>query len=368
MNLRKKPVYLYEDEPVKKKPKPKLSWTQEAAPKPLTEEILPDSTPTDPPSIPLEDFPFKTRKEIREEQKQQKKAKKAKPPKVKKEKPPKAPRQTRITKRGMLGMASIFCALLVAFVLSPMVTKMVNEETAVVVRTKQAIPKGSMLEASSFQTVTVPARGLSKHAVTDINSITGKYAAVDIPAEDTMLVSKVSDSIPFPDSYLYELPEGKQAMSVRIKTFESGLSGKLIAGDIVSAYATLDNEEAKETYLAAAPLELRYVPILSVTTETGSDYDKQAAGVKEEELPLTVELLVNERQAQALAGLNQNSNIHLALVCRGNPEYMQDLLNAQKQILAQLEEAEQAQAEEEEAAEEKSDTEAEEAQEVEAVE
>ncbi len=338
-------------------------------PAPTREETASDSTPTDPPSIPLGNFPIKTRKEVREEQKQQKKAKKAKPPKVKKEKPPKAPRQSRITKRGMLGMASIFCALLVAFVLSPLVTRMANEETAVVVRTKQAISKGSLLEASSFQTVTVPARGLSKNAVTDISSITGKYAAVDIPAEDTMLVSKVSDSIPFPDSYLYELPAGKQAMSVRIKTFESGLSGKLLKDDIVSVYASLDNEEAKETYLAAAPLELRYVPILSVTTETGSDYDKQAAGDKEEELPLTVELLVTERQAQALAGLNQNSNIHLALVCRGNPEYMKYLLEAQEQVLAELEKAEQAQAEEEEAAEEEHSPEVEEeAQEVEAVE
>ncbi len=42
MNLRKKPVYLYEDEPVKKKPKPKLSWTQEAAPKPSREDATPD--------------------------------------------------------------------------------------------------------------------------------------------------------------------------------------------------------------------------------------------------------------------------------------------------------------------------------------
>jgi pilus assembly protein CpaB len=367
MNLRKKPVYLYEDEPVKRKPKPKLSWAREAATKPLPEEGSPDSTPADPPSIPLEDFPFKTRKEIAEEQKQQKKAKKAKPPKVKKEKPPKAPRQSRITKRGVLGMASIFCALLVAFVLSPLVTKMANEEMTLAVYTKYPISKGALLQASDFQTVTVPVRGLSQNAVTDIESITGKYAAVDIPAEDIMLTSKVSDRIPFPDSYLYELPQGKQAMSVRIKTFESGLSGKLIPGDIVSVYASLDNEEAKETYLAAAPLELRYVPILSVTTETGSDYNKQAAADKEEELPLTVELLVTERQAQALAGLNQNSNIHLALVCRGNPEYMEHLLEAQKQILAELEEAERAQAEEE-VAEEESNTEAEEVQEVEAVE
>ena len=345
MNLRKKPVYTYEDQPVKKKPMPKLEWAKEhSVDSPQRQPDHSDSTPTNPPQIPLEDIPFKSRKEWQEEKKQTKKDKKKKSPKIKKEKPPKRPGQSRITKRGVLGGVSIFLALLVAFVLSPLVTKMANEETAIVVRTRQAIPKGTLLEESQFQQVTIPARGLSKNTVTEIDSITGKYAAVDIPAEDTMLMSKVSDNIPFPDSYLYELPEGKQAMSIRLKTFESGLSGKLIPGDIVSVYASLDSEEAKETYLATAPPELRYVSILSVTTETGADYDKQAEK-NEEELPLTVELLVTDRQAQALAGLNQESTIHLALVCRGNPEYMEQLLEAQKQILTELEEAEQQQAE-----------------------
>lgn len=85
---------------------------------------------------------------------------------------------------------------------------------------------------------------------------------------------------------------------------------------------------------AVAPPELRYVQLLSLSDAAGNTYEKEnAAG----ELPQTIELLANEAQAAALAGLNHAGNIHLALVCRNNAEYAQQLLEEQEAYFIQNE-------------------------------
>ena len=58
--------------------------------------------------------------------------------------------------------------------------------------------------------------------------------------------------------------------------------------------------------------------------------------VDEKELPSTVTLLVTTEQAKVLAELEQDSELHLALVYRGTPENAAKFIAAQDALIKEL--------------------------------
>ena len=128
-----------------------------------------------------------------------------------------------------------------------------------------------------------------------------------------ILAAKLSDAPAAENAYLYNLDGTKQAISVTIKSFATGLSGKLQSGDIVSVIVADYPEDGKTTI----PAELQYVEIISVTASTGYDANTGEATEEEKELPSTVTFLVLPEQAKVLAELEQVAKLHLALVYRG---------------------------------------------------
>ena len=148
--------------------------------------------------------------------------------------------------------------------------------------------------------------------MTDKDDVVGKYATADLKVGDYILDSKLSYEPAAENAYLYNLDGTKQAISVTIKSFATGLSGKLESGDIVSVLVA-DYKGMGETVI---PPELQYVEVISVTASSGYDANTGEAVEDEKELPSTVTLLVTTEQAKVLAGLEQESELHLALVYR----------------------------------------------------
>ena len=109
------------------------------------------------------------------------------------------------------------------------------------------------------------------------DNVVGKYAKADLAVGDYILAAKLSDAPAAENAYLYNLDGTKQAISVTIKSFATGLSGKLQSGDIVSVIVA-DYPEDGETTI---PAELQYVEIISVTASTG--YDANTGEATEEE-------------------------------------------------------------------------------------
>ena len=245
--------------------------------------------------------------------------------------------------RLVIGTACVTVACIIAFVLVPVMSYVTGTEMTTVAVMTAPLGKGKRIEASMIRIEQVPAQGLPDGALKDEKLAVGKYAAVDLVAGDTLLASKLTESIPFPNSYLYEIPDGQQAISATIQSFADGLSGKLLAGDVVSVYAVPNQTDMEETdYLAIQPPELRFVRVLAVTSQLGadrqrdepedSDKDRKDAGDKENQ-PATVTLLVKPEQAAAVAGLEVNARLHLALVSRGNEQAAQSYLQTQEDYL-----------------------------------
>lgn len=227
-------------------------------------------------------------------------------------------------------MLCILLALIICFGVTPLFSRSASEKTEIVRVTKD-IKEGDEITAEMVQTVEVGAYNLPQNLMTDKKEVVGKYATADLAAGDYILSSKLSAVPAAENAYLYNLDGKKQAISVTIKSFATGLSGKLESGDIVTVIVA-DYQGKGET---AIPPELQYVEVISVTASSGYDANTGEV-VDEKELPSTVTLLVTTEQAKVLAELEQDSELHLALVYRGTPENAAKFIAAQDALIEEL--------------------------------
>ena len=232
--------------------------------------------------------------------------------------------------RTVIGVLCILLALIICFGVTPLFSRSASEKTEIVRVTKD-IKEGEEITAEKVQTVEVGAYNLPQNLMTDKKEVVGKYATADLAAGDYILSSKLSAVPAAENAYLYNLDGKKQAISVTIKSFATGLSGKLESGDIVTVIVA-DYQGKGET---AIPPELQYVEVISVTASSGYDANTGEV-VDEKELPSTVTLLVTTEQAKVLAELEQDSELHLALVYRGTPENAAKFIAAQDALIEEL--------------------------------
>lgn len=232
--------------------------------------------------------------------------------------------------RTVVGVLCILLALIICFGVTPLFSRSASEKTEIVRVTKD-IKEGDEITAEMVQTVEVGAYNLPQNLMTDKKEVVGKYATADLAAGDYILSSKLSAVPAAENAYLYNLDGTKQAISVTIKSFATGLSGKLESGDIVTVIVA-DYQGKGET---AIPPELQYVEVISVTASSGYDANTGEV-VDEKELPSTVTLLVTTEQAKVLAELEQDSELHLALVYRGTPENAAKFIAAQDALIKEL--------------------------------
>lgn len=232
--------------------------------------------------------------------------------------------------RTVIGVLCILLALIICFGVTPLFSRSASEKTEIVRVTKD-IKEGDEITAEMVQTVEVGTYNLPQNLMTDKKEVVGKYATADLAAGDYILSSKLSAVPAAENAYLYNLDGKKQAISVTIKSFATGLSGKLESGDIVTVIVA-DYQGKGET---AIPPELQYVEVISVTASSGYDANTGEV-VNEKELPSTVTLLVTTEQAKVLAELEQDSELHLALVYRGTPENAAKFIAAQDALIEEL--------------------------------
>ena len=238
--------------------------------------------------------------------------------------------------RTVIGLGCIILSLLICFGLTPLWGSAVRAQTEIV-RITDTVKKGEVITANKLETVQVGSYNLPGNLVRKKDEAIGKYAAADLQKGDYILSTKLLGTPLTEFEYLNELDGTKQAMSITIKSFAAGLSGKLEPDDIIS----LISASSGNTGIIVAPPELKYVKVLAVTLGTGADktytVGNEKNGDGEKELPATLTLLVNSTQAKVLAGLEQNGNLHVTLVYRGSKDNADKFLAAQEQYFGPAE-------------------------------
>ena len=234
--------------------------------------------------------------------------------------------------RTVVGLICIVLSLLICFGVTPFFNKGISQKTEIV-RVIKEIKEGDEITKDMVQIVEVGGFNLPENVIRTKDTVIGKYVTTDLGIGDYILNTKLTDTPAAENTYLYNLDGNKQAMSITIKTFANGLSGKLQSGDIVSVIAP----DFKSQGMTVVPTELKYVEVISVTAPSGYDANTKEQNIEEErELPSTVTLLVTPDQANVLAELEVDSKSHLSLVYRGTKENVKKFIDIQEEIIEKI--------------------------------
>ena len=135
--------------------------------------------------------------------------------------------------RTVIGVICILLALVICFGITPLFNQSISQK-AEIVRVTKDIHAGELITKDMVTTTEVGSYNLPSGLMTAKDNVVGKYAKADLAVGDYILAAKLSDAPAAENAYLYNLDGTKQAISVTIKSFATGLSGKLQSGDIVS--------------------------------------------------------------------------------------------------------------------------------------
>lgn len=234
--------------------------------------------------------------------------------------------------RTVIGVICILLSFVICFAVTPLFNKSISDKTEIV-RVVKAVKLGEEITADKVKTIEVGAYNLPDDVVKNLDTAIGKFASADLAPGDYIIASKIADEPAAENAYLYNLTGEKQAISISVKAFANGLSGKLQSGDIVSVIAP----DYKKQGVTVIPAELQYVEVIAVTANSGYDANTGEQGEDaEKELPGTVTLLVTPEQSKVLAELESEGKAHLSLVYRGSEKNSAQFIEAQEAILEEL--------------------------------
>ena len=235
--------------------------------------------------------------------------------------------------RVVIGVACIVLSLIICFAVTPLFNQTISEKTEIV-RVVKEIRLGEEITPDMVKSVEVGAYNLPEDVVKNTDTAIGKFASADLVPGDYIIASKIAEEPAAENAYLYNLNGEKQAISVSVKSFANGLSGKLQSGEIVSVIAP----DFKKQGVTVIPPELQYVEVIAVTANSGADANtgERSEDGEDRELPDTVTLLVTPEQSMILAELEADGDIHLSLVFRGEQKQVAEFIAAQETVLSEL--------------------------------
>ena len=235
----------------------------------------------------------------------------------------------KLNNRFLFGILSLLLSAIIAFIAIPTMASQTNGKTEII-RVTSPIAKGEEITSEAVEVIEVGSYNLPDNVARSMKDVAGRYAAADFEAGDYILASKVSLIPITSDVALNNLPSGKVAISLTVKTLASGLSDKLQPGDIIRIYHYLDT--AREVP------ELRYVQVLSVTDSDGNNVDNTAEleEGEEKQQSATITVLASPEQAEVITEIENDGTAHVALICRNNEELAAELLQRQDQEIQEL--------------------------------
>ena len=166
--------------------------------------------------------------------------------------------------RTVIGVICIILSLVICFAVTPLFNKSMSQKTEIV-RVVKDIHIGDEITKDMVRTVEVGGYNLPDGVVKDTATVIGRFASADMVPGDYIISSKIADAPAAENAYLYSLNGEKQAISVKVKAFANGLSGKLMSGDIVLVIAP----DYKKQGVTVIPAELQYVEVIAVTANSG---------------------------------------------------------------------------------------------------
>lgn len=235
----------------------------------------------------------------------------------------------KLNNRFIFGILSLVLAAVIAFVALPTIARQTNGKTEIV-RITQPVLKGEKITSDNAEVVEVGGYNLPSNVAHSMDDVEGLYVTADLAEGDYILTSKVSTVPVSSDVALNDIPSGKVAISLTVKTLASGLSDKLQPGDIIRIYHFLETAEEVP--------ELRFVTVLSVTDSDGINVDNTKEPTEDEEpqQSATITVLASPEQARIITEMENDGVAHVALISRNNDQLAEELLAEQDKTLQEI--------------------------------
>lgn len=235
----------------------------------------------------------------------------------------------KLNNRFIFGILSLVLAAVIAFVALPTIARQTNGKTEIV-RITQPVLKGEKITSDNAEVVEVGGYNLPSNVAHSMEDVEGLYVTADLAEGDYILTSKVSTVPVSSDVALNDIPSGKVAISLTVKTLASGLSDKLQPGDIIRIYHFLETAEEVP--------ELRFVKVLSVTDSDGINVDntKETTEDEEPQQSATITVLASPEQARIITEMENDGVAHVALISRNNDQLAEELLAEQDKTLQEI--------------------------------
>ena len=235
----------------------------------------------------------------------------------------------KLNNRFIFGILSLVLAAVIAFVALPTIARQTNGKTEIV-RITQPVLKGETITSDNAEVVEVGGYNLPSNVAHSMEDVEGLYVTADLAAGDYILTSKVSTVPVSSDVALNDIPSGKVAISLTVKTLASGLSDKLQPNDIIRIYHFLETAEEVP--------ELRFVKVLSVTDSDGINVDNTKEPTEDEEpqQSATITVLASPEQARIITEMENDGVAHVALISRNNDQLAEELLAEQDRTLQEI--------------------------------
>lgn len=247
----------------------------------------------------------------------------------------------------VIGALCILLGLLFSFVALSALFEGGQSESVSALRMKQTVQAGTQITTDMVETVSVP-ETLIDNGISDVAIAVGQYVATDLYAGDYLTASKLTATLA--EQSLFSAGEAKRktVVSVTLPSLASGVSGRLLPGDIVTVIAIPKGavnqplgvalDETFETAVSGAYIDpaLEYIEVCMLTTNDGADASVEAQPDDDTKntLPVTVSFYATREQALKLAELEQTGTIHLAFVARGEAvsQYIPDSVLAGTEV------------------------------------
>ncbi len=225
--------------------------------------------------------------------------------------------------RTVIGIICIVAALIISFGVAPLTNRILDNKTELV-RVKRNVRAGQQITEDDIELVTVGAFNAPSNALSNEGMALGRYATADMVAGDYLFPEKLTFNGMTAEEILRRADD-KLAISVTVRSYAAGISGKIENGDIVKALVYTGDE-------VIAPGELMYLKVVTTTTQSGLDNDE----LDSPQQPATVTVLATEEQAKRLIYYENTGTIHFVLVHKGEDAVAEGMLEEQEIVLKQI--------------------------------
>lgn len=230
--------------------------------------------------------------------------------------------------RTLVGIIAIALAAILVFVAAPLINSMSSEKMEVI-QLKTAVPEGKLITADDITVVEIGKLGVPNSVITKESAVVGKYAASPLYPNTNLYPNMFTANDTSATNVLANLDKDHVAISVTLKSFASGVSAKIQNGDIVSVIVT----DSTGTFI---PEALKYMKVISTTTDSGLDTDQISAADDSVPSPVTVTLYATAYQAKLLATYESRAVMHFALACRADSPNAVEFTKEQEAALSKI--------------------------------